>query len=126
MSEQQREFWIHGHYAYESPTYETDGHIHVIEYSAFAAMRAAKMSRDIYCDQIEKEMSREIRDLRKECDDYRAALEFYANGAHWSTHDHEDLFNNVSDSDWMKNENGCFVGGKTANEVLAKYPKVGL
>lgn len=48
------------------------------------------------------------------------ALEFYADGSHWSTHEDEMHFNNVSDKDWRKNAQGHFVGGKIANDCLSE------
>ncbi len=47
---------------------------------------------------------------------------FYSNGANWTTHDDEYLFNNISDKDWDRSEDDKhFVGGLKARAFLAKY-----
>lgn len=76
--------WIKSDYNPEHYTHQDyfkkENPIHTIEYSAYEALQkrceeferernnfsSAKLSRDIYCAQIEKEMSREIRDLNGE------------------------------------------------------------
>lgn len=50
----------------------------------------------------------------------REALKFYADGSHWTTNDDEMHFIKVTDQDWTKNESGSFVGGKIAQQALAK------
>lgn len=60
----------------------------------------------------------EITRLTSRIEKLRGALEFYANRAHWSTHDDEILFNNITDADWEKT-NGYFSGGNTARKALA-------
>lgn len=53
------------------------------------------------------------------------ALQFYADGKHWSTTEHEEnLFIRINDADWTHRDEGDFVGGKLASEALARLEKV--
>jgi hypothetical protein len=51
------------------------------------------------------------------------ALEFYADRKHWTTHDYEMLFNNISDHDWERSS-GSFAGGKHARAAIRKLERM--
>jgi len=62
-----------------------------------------------------------VQDLKKELEDYKAVLQFYANYHNWDYDVHSDSKRIIRDD--MRQVIQCFkeVGGAKANAVLAKY-----